>query len=44
MSTYGIALLTAVALVFIVYLIDLISGKKALLYMIAGKPILSALT
>ena len=44
MSTYGIALLTAVAIVFIVYLIDLISGKKALLYMIAGKPILSALT
>lgn len=44
MNTYGMALLIALGLLVALYLFDKITGKNSLLYLVAGKPILSALT
>ena len=44
MSTYGIALLSAVAVVLIIFLIDKFYNKNLLSYIITGKPILAAVT
>lgn len=43
MNTYGMALLIALGLLVALYLFDKITGKNSLLYLVAGKPILSAL-
>lgn len=44
MNTYGIALLAFLAALVAVFMFDRISGKNTILYIVAGKPILSALT
>lgn len=44
MNTYGIALLIALALIVAIFLFERITGRNTLVYILAGKPILSALT
>lgn len=44
MNTYGIALLIVLGILVVLYLLDKVTGKNTLLYIVAGKPILSALT
>ena len=43
MNVYQMSLLIALAILVALYLIDKVTGKNFLLYIVAGKPILSAL-
>lgn len=44
MNTYGIALLAVLAVLLVVFLYDKVTGQNTMVYLVAGKPILTALT
>lgn len=44
MNAYGIALLTILGILLMIFLYDRITGKNTIVYLVTGKPILTALS